>query len=274
MDEQKYSGDTPIPTTRVVAFVDILGFRAEVIRAGPRSERVQELLGILKGLQDYGVHLSEAASEREVTAFSDCIVISEPATDDAYFTIVQLASHLATELLFRGMACRGGIAKGWLHHSDGVVFGEALVKAYELESKMAVYPRVVLDFHVAQQLIPFSLDTPWIRHDVDGIWYVNMFNNLAEHADGKSKADESAFMRMAKSIHAAHAKVAPETKAGRNWSWLRIKFDESIDYYGSQVYRIMERNLGSRDGQAESSKQSPPACPEARADAPAESAEA
>jgi len=244
MTEPKGQVSTP-PTNRILAFIDILGFRAEVIQTGRYSKRVQEILKILQSIQTHGQQMNESTPECEVTVFSDSIVISEPENDDAYFRVVQRTSHLVTELLFLGIACRGGIVKGWLHHSDSIVFGEALVKAYELESKMAVYPRILLEFPVAQQLIPFSTEIPWIRQDIDGMWYVNVFNNLAKHAGGSSKPIEESFMKMNRVFTISQNKTKHETKPGRNWHWLRIKFDESVEYYGSQVFRNMEREFES-----------------------------
>ncbi|WP_331701786.1 hypothetical protein [Paenibacillus sp. IITD108] len=40
---------------------------------------------------------------------------------------------------------RGGITYGKLYHSDGIVYGLAMIDAYNLESKCAIYPRVVVN---------------------------------------------------------------------------------------------------------------------------------
>src|SRR5438876_10132066 len=43
---------------------------------------------------------------------------------------------------------RGGITVGDICHDDEVVFGPGLNRAYELESKVAVVPRIVVDEEV------------------------------------------------------------------------------------------------------------------------------
>ena len=52
----------------------------------------------------------------------------------------------------KGYLFRGGITVGDIVHDDECVFGPGLVRAYELESKVAQYPRFVLDRGVAEQL--------------------------------------------------------------------------------------------------------------------------
>ncbi len=47
-------------------------------------------------------------------------------------------------LIYRGILCRGAITYGKLIHTDEVLFGPALTEAYILETKVALYPRVIL----------------------------------------------------------------------------------------------------------------------------------
>lgn len=43
------------------------------------------------------------------------------------------------------MLSRGGIAVGELYHQNGIIYGPALLTAYQLESQAATYPRIVLE---------------------------------------------------------------------------------------------------------------------------------
>jgi hypothetical protein len=91
--------------------------------------------------------------------------------------IHRYVSVIAIAALKMGFLIRGGVAKGKLYHANGVVFGEAMVRAYQLESRVAVYPRVV----VADELIigkPEAKFGPWIRRDFDGLLCVDYFFNL------------------------------------------------------------------------------------------------
>jgi hypothetical protein len=81
-----------------------------------------------------------------VSSFSDNIVMSQ-AIDDPMkmmFFIQQLGPFVAATVM-GGFLLRGGITIGDIYHDDEVVFGPALNRAYYLESKVADYPRIILD---------------------------------------------------------------------------------------------------------------------------------
>ena len=88
----------------------------------------------------------------ESISFSDCIVrvrgiekeinLHYPAGLVFYETIDLL--HAQGELLNQGILIRGGIAYGDIYFDKNRIYGPALNHAYELESKYAIYPRIVL----------------------------------------------------------------------------------------------------------------------------------
>lgn len=51
-----------------------------------------------------------------------------------------------------GILFRGGITYGKVVHTDKMLFGPAMNKAYSLESKTAVYPRIIIDNDVIKQI--------------------------------------------------------------------------------------------------------------------------
>lgn len=59
-----------------------------------------------------------------------------------------------------GWLVRGGITIGDFYIDDMFVWGAALVKAYELEEKIAVYPRVILDEKNQKQDKKYRLSMP------------------------------------------------------------------------------------------------------------------
>ena len=137
-----------------------------------------------------------------MSTFSDNIVISTAVKDGniPYFLRAIAIMQLMTSSL--GFLLRGGIAIGDIYHDDEVVFGPALVRAYELKSQIAVYPRIVLDkevldqghiqgFHVHEDGIYF-LDpfTPhflqyWVDNSSDRDLDGNNFGDAGLPASGK-----------------------------------------------------------------------------------------
>ena len=47
-------------------------------------------------------------------------------------------------LISNDILCRGAVTYGKLIHTKEMIFGPALVQAYETESKAALYPRIIL----------------------------------------------------------------------------------------------------------------------------------
>ena len=137
---------------RVALFVDILGFR-EIVNSTldshgndieDRINDVYEIFNAIRYFLDIG---RESSSEtRKVTQFSDSIAISFLATERSeVFHTLYLVQLLATELVLMKVLCRGGVSYGKLVHDDKVIFGPALNKAYDAESKAALFPRIILD---------------------------------------------------------------------------------------------------------------------------------
>jgi hypothetical protein len=96
---------------------------------------------------------------------------------------------VAGELLKKGILCRGGVARGLMYHADGIAFGEGLVRAYDLERKVAKNPRIVIADEVAPTIF-FRTNNPipLIKRDADGEMFLNVFSHFWLESDGKSSA--------------------------------------------------------------------------------------
>lgn len=129
---------------RVVSFSDVLGWRAHINDTLANPERLRWLRVIVEGWSaqsrlDYSV----GHGGLRITTFSDNVVLShdidEAGTLVARLALMQLVAAGA------GFWIRGGITAGKIIHKQTCVFGPALNRAYELESKIAIYPRIVVD---------------------------------------------------------------------------------------------------------------------------------
>lgn len=135
---------------RIIAFIDILGFREHInqtVTSSSHFNKIRKVLNFISDLKqdnDMG-HLSQKEIGKEVTVFSDSIVISYPISlPSAGFHLLIDVIHLQLEMMGEGIQMRGGITVGPLCHEDNIVYGPAMVEAYELESKLAVYPRIII----------------------------------------------------------------------------------------------------------------------------------
>jgi hypothetical protein len=90
----------------------------------------------------------------------------------------QLLRGIAAAALRIGFLVRGGATIDMLHHSSGAVFGKALIDAYEIESRVAVYPRVVLSHNITSRKDWIENQADIVRAN-DGLYHFDYFRSLA-----------------------------------------------------------------------------------------------
>jgi hypothetical protein len=130
---------------RYVAFIDILGFREMVGRMRRAPKFYEDVLSALSAMRrTLPPREEKAATDLRVQTFSDSIVLSTLPTPDGLWHLLFVVHDLTDALLPRGIFIRGGVAKGRMHHEDDVLLGEAMIEAYDIESKVAGHPRIVL----------------------------------------------------------------------------------------------------------------------------------
>jgi hypothetical protein len=172
---------------RIIAFIDILGFK-EIIKQSEydasKIELIYAALNYLKGwetpdewtlkyieieedAQKRGVGSFDLKGKVNVTAFSDSIVVSIKVNDDVNEMVSTLIANLAyigVILIERGILIRGGLTIGnIIHTEDGTVFGQGLIDAYQLETRSAKYPRIVLSDKLIN-LLSYPLKTKRERY--------------------------------------------------------------------------------------------------------------
>ncbi len=137
-------------TEHLVAFLDVLGFRALV--KGNKKEKIDEYFLVTKVVEKYLRNIQIKSNIKFIT-FSDSIVMGLdvdgiPKGDRAdrlrQFCIA--VSILQCDLAKHGIWIRGGISFGDLsfEKEKNVIFGPALIDAYDLEAKVAKVPRVLV----------------------------------------------------------------------------------------------------------------------------------
>lgn len=139
----------------VIAFIDILGFKEHIEKITSNVQHAQVIHDCLTYLSDVKKDIYESEYPltdligKEVSVFLDSIVLSYPLNEtSAVFYLLLDVIHIQLELMAKGILLRGGITVGQLYHKNGVVYGPAMNEAYRIESKNAIYPRVVVDKNV------------------------------------------------------------------------------------------------------------------------------
>lgn len=143
----------------VVTFLDILGFSDLLNSKSP--EEIMALFGRLERFTKPDPHVLSYGRTVSVPYFftiSDAVVRIRPVDtefrDGAIVHEILDLFHAQVNLVNQGVLIRGGVALGQAHcgpEGEGPPFGPALVRAYNIEAKEAIYPRLVIDDELLEQ---------------------------------------------------------------------------------------------------------------------------
>lgn len=174
---------------RICCFIDILGFRNHIEKTINKEgndiiekiEKIKYILDLSKKITDD----SGFSKSKIVTYFSDSIVISYDYSEPSqlYHTLIDLL-YVSFEMANQGFLARGGVTIGKLIHNENLIFGPAMVKAYDLESKKAIYPRIIVEKDVVENGIKYKVDN---HSSIDELEYI--LDILTEDTDGNFYID-------------------------------------------------------------------------------------
>lgn len=146
----------------LVIFIDILGSQErqdfdELYKINSKFHNELE--------SNQSMDMKHTVYERYITSFSDCAYIiyhykndvGVERKDDGKLFNVALANteRVIQAFLYEGFICRGGISYGdvYFERNRNILFGPAVNVAYQLESGVAVYPRIIVDQYVAREIL-------------------------------------------------------------------------------------------------------------------------
>jgi hypothetical protein len=248
---------------RYCLFLDILGFKfhvndtvsnADERRADEKFFALKSALGQIRK----GVHYRHTVevegqtleSSRKATHFSDSVVVSYRIDEPHGWGLRSLildAHNIHLRMAEKGILVRGGISRGLLFHDDELVFGPAMIQAYELENERARYPRVIIDRALLAReefrLSPARKPEEWktvedmVAEDDDGFFFVNYF--LLDEQDFFAPDDmaDSAQWYLKKLAGTIRELTASEDqRLKEKGCWLREKFNAQVKPFFESGY--------------------------------------
>jgi hypothetical protein len=136
-------------TPHAVVFVDLLGFR-ELLSATADPQATQDLLEQYSDVIDVALDVL-GKSDRLVFShwsFSDSFLLAASQGADDWESAIGfgtvMVAHLQLEMVLRGWFVRGGFSLGPFYGDNRIVFGPAFLEAYEVETNLAIYPRITM----------------------------------------------------------------------------------------------------------------------------------
>lgn len=125
------------------ALLDVLSYRFRLerdISSGEYSLKndLEGALSIFDSVnpEDFGVQ-----------AISDTVIIS-CRTHEHFEEFLIILKKVFISFLSKGLFVRGGVAYSRHYQNGRVTYSHAIAKAYEIESKVAIYPRIMIDQNI------------------------------------------------------------------------------------------------------------------------------
>lgn len=172
-----------------VAFLDMLGFSDICVKKELDCSEIFKLLSINSLINDVAKQkfLQHIIPEDVVdniyySIMSDSIFIAAPDNNYGLLYILYICSFIQNMLLEHNILLRGGMTKGEFFGQNDIVFGPAVVEAYNIERFIANYPRIVLAECIIDDLKQAGL---FKKNSVDD--YVSSTKNITEEVSINSQ---------------------------------------------------------------------------------------
>ena len=167
--------------------------------------------------------------------------------------------HIQVNLLAKGVLVRGALTLGQITVDRDLVFGPGLARAYQLESKEARFPRIIVDPIVLTSLKESALLRAHsyeqemeyigrlILRDSDGTWFLDYLRYALDNADDNWQYGQ--FIRHHRTVVEAQLRetnaMDGRTREGRNRkakaAWLR-------KYHNRHVRTLSAQHLKEETG--------------------------
>jgi len=164
-------GNNPRLFPSYCIFLDILGFKREICDAVSKHQEhllfdkfFKDVAPIFKSATrlHYAIGDQTYSHPWRVKLFTDNVVFGfglysgeerrDGLGEEEFGSIINHVLFVQLNCALKGWFLRGGWADGNLFMDEDTVFGSALIEAHDLESKKAVYPRVLLSKRVKNRI--------------------------------------------------------------------------------------------------------------------------
>lgn len=157
----------------IVAFVDILGFSNMVKSDCENRNASSRYFEVLREINRETRKIGECS----ITQFSDSVIFALPLSQENYLKMIAILAEYQRKLLYHSIICRGAIAYGKHYKEEEFMFSQALIEAYQLESKDAIYPRIVISENLFEYFKPFVTEIQYLLKEKDGFYFVDYLAN-------------------------------------------------------------------------------------------------
>jgi len=230
------------------------------------DEKYKQLVKDDEDLEDEVFLIDEKNGRRRCHFFSDLVLTSlqidgltEKDALSEFLDEVEKIIAIQVSLSERMILVRGGLTIDKIYHGKAVVFGPALIKAYEMESNAAIYPRICVDAEIVKRInrlentkLPITRQS-CISEDFDGAYFIDYLKHeLSSWSTVRSRIGQNdyndgglhAFLVNHKEHVERHLSDAMGKPFENKLHWLRKYHNRVIREYGP---RLKECSLNIND---------------------------
>ena len=229
----------------VAAFIDVLGATKMIDADSEKSLNVvHEVYNQALRSRDKLYNVENIASLKPIVKiYSDNIVVAVP-TDvgnafSAFLSVAILSGLIQHEFLHHKCLVRGGIAMGDFFADDLMIWGNALLDAYYIESNISIYPRIVIHPKTVEklQLTVDARKQKWIKQDADGFFFVDYMQETAVKA-----FVELLIIRVEQASELLEM-YTEDVKVAQKILWHRSYLQSKIDFYAPEYSEKLKQEI-------------------------------
>lgn len=236
---------------KIVLFADIIGFSNAVIEN--ENVTMEDKGGIIVNFGIiYDLFISKYNEQRQkelgvkLLWVSDSIIIS--SHKDNANCVFEILADVTNQLYCSGFSLRGAICTGKLYHENNI-WGTSYIKSVQLESKVAVYPRVIISDEDYSHLILEDKTKNCIEDsEIKGFKQFNYFKYQIQSSI-EDKIDISSFLGVYSNYIINSYRKATRPEHIVKYVWLAEKLSEAIHFFHTEIdaYLIDEEKYGTTD---------------------------
>lgn len=227
---------------RAILFIDLLGFKNTVNDSVSSEKLFKKVFRAVNSLykaknDNYKGPLKGKEIGVEISTFSDSLVISKELCEPgSFYYLLNMAYFAIIEIIESGFISRGAITVGKLYHDEKVIFGPAINDAYLLESKCAIYPRVIVQKDIVEKMLQndhfneMDEERRWydkiLKEDEDGLFFIDFLTPNYQFDDFESYC--WLLGQMKKIIQDGLNSVNNES-VKQKYIWLKTYFNKTLE---------------------------------------------
>lgn len=227
-----------------LAFVDILGFdeRAKAINSELDFNKIADLLYVLREDAEHFTDMKQI--DYTITSISDSIIISIPFHSQfSCWALFMYLHYLQYHLLFGFKELvRGYVAKGYVYHKNGYIFGSAYSDAFHKENELRGPPRILVDPQIVEYarktatmhpVNRFSTVFEFLVSDSSNNYYIDYLKPVGTltTVPKEKLIEERRQIRSFVEEKLIEYNNLPDNKDREKYLWLKEYYDNSEKYY-------------------------------------------